>query len=283
MFDISIVIPNYHSGTLLERCITSVQKQSFSNWEVIIVDNDSTDESRMFIEGISDPRVRTFQINNHGVIAKSRNFAAQNANGRYLAFLDADDWWEREKLSSAIQLLDSGRGDLVYHRLRRDPKRILRPYVGGPYSRTDRGLIKYGNRVPNSSVVMRSDDFNEIGRFDESSTLVASEDFDLWERLSRKGVRFIFQDQVLGSYHEAQGTMNSSSRRIHSALSLVEKHQTPYIPGWLRLAEVLLLEESLIPKSLEKARTPLTSYIRTSEFLLHYLLILRRRLIRPKL
>jgi glycosyltransferase involved in cell wall biosynthesis len=278
MVDVSIIIPNYNSGNLLERCLISVLEQTFTNWEAIIVDNNSTDESRRYLEKLTDTRFRVYQIDNQGVIAKSRNLAATFANGRYLAFLDADDWWEAEKLSAALRLLDSDAGDLTYHRLRRNPRKFLRPFVGGPYARTDRGLLRFGNRIPNSSVVMRASDFESMAAFDESESLVACEDFDLWERLSHTGVRFIYQRDVLGSYHEATGTMNSSSRRIINAYALVKKHKIPYVPGWLQLAEILSAERTEIPKHQFESRTPLNSYIRPSDLVLHYLLSLHRKL-----
>lgn len=282
MVDVSIIIPNYNSGNLLERCLLSVLEQTFTNWEAIIVDNNSTDESRNYLEKLSDDRFRVLQIDNRGIIAASRNLAARFATGRYLAFLDADDWWEPEKLNSALRLLDEGKGDLTYHRLRRNPRKFLRPFVGGPYSRTDRGLLRFGNRIPNSSVVMRASDFEKLGSFDESLNLVACEDFDLWERLSQSGIRIVYQRDVLGSYHEAIGTMNSSSRRITNAYALVEKHKIPYVPGWLQLAEVLSGNRAEGPNHWRKAKTPLNSYIRPSDLMLHYLLILHRKLRQSK-
>ncbi len=91
---ISIILPTYNrAGSYLKRAIDSVIKQSHENWELIIVDNNSIDNTKDLIKSYKSSKIKTYTINNDGNIAKSRNLGIDNSTGDYLAFLDSDDYW----------------------------------------------------------------------------------------------------------------------------------------------------------------------------------------------
>ena len=94
----SVIIPNYNNEMFLHRCIGSVVKQSFKNWELLLIDNNSEDNSKKVINAFGDNRIKIFDINNKGVIAKSRNLGIKLSKSEWLCFLDSDDWWETNKL-----------------------------------------------------------------------------------------------------------------------------------------------------------------------------------------
>ena len=240
MTTFSVIVPNYNSGDLLEKAIKSCQHQTYSDWEMIVVDNNSDDYSASVVETLNDPRIRQIQINNNGIIAASRNLGASIATGTYLAFLDADDAWSPNKLDSAMSVLEQEPGEFVYHKLKRVPKRqYLRPNTGSSYRKSQRDILMSGNRIPNSSVVISRRLFSQLGGFDESPELVASEDFDLWVRVNDAGVRLSFIRAVLGKYHESPLGMNNPERRILSAIAVLRKHGRSHIPGWLLLSQML--------------------------------------------
>ena len=240
MTTFSVIVPNYNSGNLLEKAIRSCQNQTYSDWEMIVVDNNSDDYSRKLVERLNDPRIRQIQINNMGIIAASRNFGASIATGTYLAFLDADDTWSPKKLSSVMSAINRENGEFVYHKLKRVPKRqYLRPNTGSDYHKSQTDILTAGNRIPNSSVVMSRRLFSQLDGFDESQELVASEDFDLWIRVNDAGIRLYFIPQVLGEYFESPAGMNNPDRRILSAVAVLRKHGRPQIPGWLLLSQML--------------------------------------------
>lgn len=105
---ISIIMPVYNSSEYIEESILSVLSQTYSNWELILVDDCSTDDSITRIEKyLKDPRIKLFKnIDNIGP-ALTRNIALNNTNGEYITFLDSDDFWTSDKLEKQIQFMVS--------------------------------------------------------------------------------------------------------------------------------------------------------------------------------
>ena len=89
---ISIVIPTYNRSLFLERSIKSIINQTYQNWEIIVIDNNSTDDTDLVLEKYKEKKILIKKINNEGIIAKSRNLGIKLAKGEYIAFLDSDDW-----------------------------------------------------------------------------------------------------------------------------------------------------------------------------------------------
>ena len=111
---VSVIIPNYNKEEFLSICIQSVLNQTYKNFEIIIIDNFSSDRSLDVIKKFIDPRINLFQFKNNGIIAASRNFGIKKSNGKYLAFLDSDDYWMKDKLSKSVKVLEQG-ADFIYH------------------------------------------------------------------------------------------------------------------------------------------------------------------------
>ena len=103
---VSVILPTYNHANFLKDAIESVIKQDYSSWELIIIDNYSTDHTDQVISLFKDDRIKNFKINNDGIIAKSRNKGIQESNGDWIAFLDSDDIWYFNKLSTIITYLD---------------------------------------------------------------------------------------------------------------------------------------------------------------------------------
>ena len=101
---VSIITPSYNSSKFIEETIASVQAQTYSHWEMLITDDGSTDNSFEIIKEIckKDSRVKLFSIKNAGP-AVARNNSIKHAKGKYLAFLDSDDLWMPEFLSTSIK------------------------------------------------------------------------------------------------------------------------------------------------------------------------------------
>ncbi len=103
---VSIIMPSFQTGSYIDSAIRSVLDQSYENWELIIVDDASTDETDRVVEGfLSDPRIRYFKNENNCGAALSRNRALREARGRWIAFLDSDDLWLPEKLEKQIAFM----------------------------------------------------------------------------------------------------------------------------------------------------------------------------------
>ncbi|WP_025628719.1 glycosyltransferase family 2 protein [Vibrio parahaemolyticus] len=106
---VSIIMPVYNGEKTILCAIESVMQQSYSNWELIIVDDCSLDKTYSKVSSIIDDRVRFFQLEaNTGSPALPRNFGLSKCKGKYVAFLDADDLWEPEKLELQVDILEKG-------------------------------------------------------------------------------------------------------------------------------------------------------------------------------
>lgn len=105
---VSVITPSWNSEKYIEKTIQSVQNQTYSNWEMIIVDDCSSDRTVDIIKKISkeDPRIKVLQQNTNGGAAKARNRSLSEATGRYIAYLDADDIWKPAKLEKQIQFMN---------------------------------------------------------------------------------------------------------------------------------------------------------------------------------
>lgn len=113
---VSIITPSYNSAAFIQETIESVLSQSYGHWEMIIVDDASTDDSLEIIEHFAseDQRIKLFKNEENLGVAKSRNWAIEEAKGKYIAFLDSDDTWFREKLEKQIALMQKNNVLLSY-------------------------------------------------------------------------------------------------------------------------------------------------------------------------
>lgn len=201
---VSVVIPTYNYGRYLGRALQSVLDQAYTKWEVIVIDNHSTDNTDEVMASYSDSRITYLKIHNNGVIAASRNAGIRVAKGEWIAFLDSDDWWTSNKLSVCVSVANCG-ADVVYHEFEIigggkffGMKRLIGSWQVRPPIQID--LLTRGNALVTSSVVVRRDILDKLSGFDESSTMVASEDYNLWLKLAGVTERFIFCHDVMGFY-----------------------------------------------------------------------------------
>lgn len=226
---ISIIIPSYNHGVYIEKALQSLLSQTYTNWEAVVVDNYSTDDTNEILAKIIDPRFKIVKIHNKGVIAKSRNLGIKNATGQWIAFLDSDDFWNNDKLEKCSQYFETA--DFIYHKLRLKfenftlLKCIRRETKGWPLgSKPVINLITLGNSIATSSVIVKREIVEQLGGFDESPLLVAAEDFDLWVRIAKNANRFKYISSSLGVYFI---TRSSVSRKNMGSVTLrvIKKHE----------------------------------------------------------
>ncbi|MGY8988776.1 MAG: glycosyltransferase family 2 protein [Flavobacteriales bacterium] len=105
---VSIITPSYNSSKFIEECVNSVISQTFQNWEMIIVDDGSNDNSRDIISDLSakEKRIKSIFLEENVGSAESRNVAIKQSKGRYIAFLDSDDIWNEDKLEKQISFMN---------------------------------------------------------------------------------------------------------------------------------------------------------------------------------
>ena len=201
---VSIVIPSYNHAHFLGQALQSILDQTYSKWEVIVIDNYSSDRTRCLIKKYIDPRISFHQINNHGVIARSRNIGIGLAKGEWIAFLDSDDWWETDKLEICLKKIDT-QTDLIYHDLKIfsqgfrlwKPRKIKSRQLQRPITHD---LLVNGNGIATSSVMVRTKLIRSIGGMDERPEMAAAEDYNTWLRLSKLTNGFKYCAYSLGYY-----------------------------------------------------------------------------------
>lgn len=180
----SIVIPTYNRKTFLKKAADSILGQSFPDWELIIIDDGSTDGTSGLITGYNDNRIKYIYQPNKGV-SSARNQGIEKAYGEYICFLDSDDYWNKDKLKIHKQYIDQYPRYKIFH-----TQEIW--YRHGVLLRQKEKHQKPSGRIfPHclpiccvgiSTAVIHREVFTEIGMFDES--LPACEDYDFWLRVS---------------------------------------------------------------------------------------------------
>jgi glycosyltransferase involved in cell wall biosynthesis len=244
---VSVVIPTYNRARDLLRALTSVVEQTCTNWEALIIDNHSIDNTKEVVAGFHDQRMRYFSVHNHGVIAVSRNLGVASAQGTFVAFLDSDDWWSPRKLERSLEALAGG-ADIVYHdlwRVRSEHSRwLLRrartQRLASPIVDT---LLEAGNVLTNSSVVVRRAVLLDAGGLSEDPRLAAWEDYDCWLRIAKVTEAFRRIAEPLGYYCVGGGNMSTPQRTITNLQRLRELCLAPAgrrreedLPGWYHYA-----------------------------------------------
>lgn len=113
----SVIMPAYNSEKYIDEAIESVIRQTYKNWELIIVNDASTDDTEKIIKSYQekDKRIKLISLAENQGVANARNMAIQIAEGRYIAFLDADDYWEKEKLQEQIKFMKKNKISFSYH------------------------------------------------------------------------------------------------------------------------------------------------------------------------
>lgn len=185
---VSVIIPVYNGEKTIRETVESVLNQTLSDFELIIIDDGSTDSTLDVLSTIKDSRLKVVSYSNAGVSA-SRNRGIELASGEYIAFLDADDFWTPDKLEFQVKALAANpQASVVYSWA--DCIDEANQLLGIDHHFTVNGNILTRLLVSNciagsaSSVLARREVFVEVGNFDE--TLTHAEDWDMWLRLAAR-------------------------------------------------------------------------------------------------
>ncbi len=202
----SIILPTYKCE-FIENAIDSVISQTYTNWELIVIDNNLNNHVLNVIENKKNKKIRYYKIKNHGIIGKSRNLGIKKSNFDWIAFLDSDDLWYKNKLFEVVNLIKLKNCDLIYHNMHTYSKnksffrkKLYNYTFQNEYPKLE-DLIINGNDIIQSSVVLRKKILNKVGYISEKKNFVAWEDFDLWLRISKFYKNFFLINKCLGKYY----------------------------------------------------------------------------------
>ncbi len=222
---ISVVIPAYNAERTILETIESVQKQTFSDLEIILIDDGSIDKTKELVQGVADERLKIFCYENAGV-AIARNRGIAHAKGEFIAFLDADDLWTPDKLEFQLralqQHLEAGVTYSWTSYFTDGQRESLIPgnstfYEGDVYSK----LLVNNFLANGSNPLVRRKAIESVGEFDPTCT--PSEDWDFYLRLA---VHWSFvvvpKHQIL--YRQSQNSGSSKLKAVEEAgLITIEK------------------------------------------------------------
>lgn len=200
MITVSIIMPAYNAGYYIKEAIESVVNQTFKDWELIIIDNNSEDNTRSIISNFRDSRIHYLEINNHGSIAKSRNYGIKNSIGKYIAFLDADDYWSVDKLNKCINRMGVGKYSLVAHHLSIVGNKSGEIISGPENSTTFNDILYKRNCYTPSAVILNRKIIEDAGYFDERDQLITAEDYHLWIKIAYMRPKVAIINEKLGYY-----------------------------------------------------------------------------------
>lgn len=142
---VSIIMPSWNTGRFIAKSIQCVIDQTYQNWELLIVDDCSTDNTDEIVTLFSDPRIKYFKNNKNIGAALTRNRAMQEAQGEWIAFLDSDDLWKPEKLEKQVSFMENRGYVFSYHEYEKidEDDNPLNVYVSGPDVVNKRKMYKY--------------------------------------------------------------------------------------------------------------------------------------------
>ncbi len=199
----SVVIPTYNRAAALKETIDSVLKQTFDDFEILVVDDGSTDDTKEVVASFSDQRIKFFWIPNSGGPGTPRNIAINNSSSEWLCFLDSDDIWYPSKLEivdKSISLnpdMDAFCHDQHYLDRSTGKKGIVK--CGPFYSDFYRAMLLQKVTIVNSAMTVRKSFLDQQDlRLNEQAEYVSVEDFDLWLRMAFYGAQFNFIHLPLG-------------------------------------------------------------------------------------
>ena len=187
---VSVVIGSFNCEKFIRQTIQSVIDQTFQDWELIIVDDCSTDNTCQEIGRIKDNRIRLIRLcSNSGLPAAPRNVAIKNARGEYIAFLDHDDLWLPEKLEKQVDFLEENNDVfMVYTKciVQKDGKQLKVNPRKAKSGRIFKDLFLHFNFIDGMTVVIRNNKEKNKYFFDEDKELAAAEDYALWMSIALK-------------------------------------------------------------------------------------------------
>ena len=217
---VSIITPSYNSGKFISEAIQSIIDQSYNNWGLIIVDDCSTDNSWEIIKGyaLNDDRIKYFKLNNNSGSGIARNKAISKASGKYMAFLDSDDLWHKDKLQIQIGIMKK--------------KNISFSHTSFGYiderGNKIKGTFHVGNKpVTYNSLLKRTEiscltaiyNADSIGKFYMSKHR-RKQDYALWLSILKSGINSYGLDVELAYYRQVKNSATSKK------YNLILKHFT---------------------------------------------------------
>lgn len=215
---VSVIIATYNRAKTIKESIYSVLKQSYSDIELIIIDDGSTDDTRNVVESINDSRIQYYRKENEGACI-ARNYGVQQSTGEYIAFQDSDDLWHADKLQKQMDIMDEYHPDVVFCKMNMyvgdELREILPPHIDYGFVSPIKNLYCIGTQ----SLLGKREVFIE-NPFD--SEMPRWQDFELLVRICEKCSLFCV-DEPLVDYRVGEDSISKNGKKLIKACRLMWK------------------------------------------------------------
>lgn len=225
---VSVIMPSYNTAKYIGETIKSVQAQTYENWELIIVDDCSTDNTDTAVEPfLSDERIRYLKNSRNSGAAVSRNYALREAKGKWIAFLDSDDLWLPDKLEKQINFMTENNYKFTYTDYKICLNGSWLPYIYTGPSVVNKQKMK--NYCYFSTItVMYDRDYVGLVQIED---VKKNNDYAMWLKIIEKSPCYRLPD-CLSCYIKHDGSISSGSKlkliKHHYILWRVAEHKNPF-------------------------------------------------------
>ncbi len=229
---VSIIMPSYNTAEYIKESIQSVINQSYTNWELIIVDDCSTDNTDDIVNSIDDERIIYLKNEKNSGAAVSRNKALRMAKGKWIAFLDSDDLWYSQKLEKQIKFMEENNYHFSYTEYSQidEKSQLIGVTVSGPKHITKTGMYNYC--WPGCLTVMY--DVDVVGLI-QIADIKKNNDYAMWLKAIKKCDCYLLKEN-LASYRKRTGSISN-----HSYVKLIKWHYKLYRVGLHKLSFVSVI------------------------------------------
>lgn len=213
---VSIIMPSYNTGFFVCDSIQSILNQTYTNWELIIVDDCSMDDTVSKILSFNDNRIKLLINNKNSGAAVSRNRALREAKGKWIAFLDSDDLWDSNKLEKQIKFMEDNNYHFSYTKYEEidSDGNLLNRIISGPKKITKRKMYNYC--WPGCLTVMYDAEFVGLIQIED---IKKNNDYAMWLQICKKSNCYLLP-VTLGTYRKGR----NGSISTHSYMSLLKWH-----------------------------------------------------------
>jgi glycosyltransferase involved in cell wall biosynthesis len=273
---VSIIIPTYNRGTLLARAVKSVLNQTYKKFELIIVDDASTDNTGEVVRSFNDERIKYIRREKNGGEAAARNTGIETAVCEYIAYQDSDDEWLPEKLEKQIRVFEncSPEAGVVYTAFWKieDGKKTYVPFawVGKKNGDIHKELL-YGNFIGSPVVLIKKECFDRVGLFDERLRNLV--DWEMWLRISKLYHFRCIDEPLVIAYYNFGNISDNPNSFIDSMELILQKHRDEFererkllVRHWIIIGDLLVAKGSV-----KKGRRYIVDALRLYPFSLPFL------------
>ena len=223
--EISVVLPAYNRESTIEGAVRSVLDQTFSDLELLVVDDCSEDSTVAVLEKITDPRLKVIRCKTNGGACRARNIGIENARGKYIAFQDSDDQWHKDRLQKTLKALQEEKADFVFsaRELQTTGKegeffKKVPDYNLNLKEDKLAALLRF-NCVSTQTILGTREVFRKV-RFDPAFPRL--QDWDLALQVMLHGFKLYYIDEILVQCTMQENSLSRSYDKAEKALRLIE-------------------------------------------------------------